>query len=136
MPQPQPDAPTRTTCPYCGVGCGVLALCQYTLALWISAGPPRLAGAVLVGVGLTLLLETADFSQRVRNAALGPWLVASQMRYWAGFGAFAGGVAVVVVGLGAAASLVVNLPWSPAFAAGGAAIALLAVAIALGRRHA
>ena len=25
MPPPQPDGPTRTTCPYCGVGCGVLA---------------------------------------------------------------------------------------------------------------
>jgi len=25
MPQPPPNAPTRTTCPYCGVGCGVLA---------------------------------------------------------------------------------------------------------------
>ncbi len=25
MPQPLPNAPTRTTCPYCGVGCGVLA---------------------------------------------------------------------------------------------------------------
>jgi len=25
MPPQQPDAPTRTTCPYCGVGCGVLA---------------------------------------------------------------------------------------------------------------
>src|ERR1051325_7739947 len=25
MHRPPPDGPTRTTCPYCGVGCGILA---------------------------------------------------------------------------------------------------------------
>jgi hypothetical protein len=117
------------------VGCGVLALSQYTLALWLSAGPPRLAGAVLVGVGVVLLVETADFSRRARNAALGPGLVASQVRYWAAFGALAGAVALGAAGLATAASVAVSLPWSPAFAAAGAAVALVAVAIALRRRQ-
>jgi hypothetical protein len=117
------------------VGGGVLALSQYTLALWLSAGPPRLAGAVLVGVGMMLLLETADFSRRVRSAALGPGLVASQVRYWAAFSARAGAVALVAAGLATAASAVVSLPWSPAVAAAGAAAALVAVVVALRRRH-
>jgi hypothetical protein len=115
------------------VGAGVLALCQYTLALWLATGPPRLAGAVLVGVGQILLLETADFSWRVRGAALGPGLVASQARHWAAFGALAGAVALGAAGLATAAGVVVSLPWSPAFAAAGAAASLLAVAVALRR---
>jgi len=90
---------------------------------------------VLVGVGMVLLLETADFSRRVRSAALGPGLVASQVRYWAAFGALAGAVTLIAAGLATAASAVVSLPWSPAFAAAGAAAALVAVAVALRRRH-
>ena len=114
---------------------GVLALGQYALALWLAAGPPRLAGAVLFGVGLVLLVETADFSRRVRGATLGPGLVASQVRYWVGFAAIAGAAALVAAGLATAASLMVRLPWAPAFAAGGAAAALVAVTIALRRRE-
>jgi len=77
--------------------CGVLALGQYALALWIAAAPPRLAGAVLFGIGLVLLVETADFSRRVRGATLGPGLVASQVRYWVGFAGLAGAAALVAV---------------------------------------
>jgi hypothetical protein len=115
--------------------CGVLALGQYALALWIAAAPPRLAGAVLFGIGLVLLVETADFSRRVRGATLGPGLVASQVRYWVGFAGLAGAAALVAAGLATAASAVVRLPWAPAFAAGGAAAALVAVTIALRRRE-
>ena len=114
---------------------GVLALGQYALALWLAAAPPRLAGAVLFGVGLVLLVETADFSRRVRGATLGPGLVASQVRYWVGFAGLAGAAALVAAGLATAASAVVQLPWAPAFAAGGAAATLVAVTIALRRRE-
>lgn len=114
---------------------GMLALGQYALALWLAAGPPRLAGAVLFGVGLVLLVETADFSRRVRGATLGPGLVASQVRYWVGFAAIAGAAALVTAALATAASLVLRLPWAPAFAAGGAAAALVAVTVALRRRE-
>ena len=115
--------------------CGVLALGQYALALWLAAAPPRLAGAVLFGVGLVLLVETADFSRRVRGATLGPGLVPSQVRYWVGFSGLAAVAALVAAGLATAASPAVRLPWAPAFAAGGAAAALVAVTIALRRRE-
>lgn len=113
----------------------VLALGQYALALWLAAASPRLAGAALFGVGLALLVETADFSRRVRGATLGPRLVASQVRYWVGFAALAGAAALVAGGLAITASAVVRLPWAPAFAAGGAAAALVAVTITLRRRE-
>src|SRR6266851_7192858 len=113
---------------------GVLALGEYALALWLSTGPPRLTGAVLFGVGLVLLLETVDFARRVRHAAIGHGVVASQVRYWAVFAALAGTAAFVVIGIATAASLIAHLPWAPAFAATGAAVALVAVAVTL--RHA
>jgi hypothetical protein len=116
------------------VGGGVLALGEYAVALWLSTGPPRLVGAVLFGVGLVLLLETVDFARRVRHAAMGPGVVASQIRYWAVSAALAGTAAFVVIGIATAASLIAHLPWAPAFAAAGAAVALVAVAITL--RHA
>lgn len=112
---------------------GGLVLGQYTLALWLAGGPLRPGGAALLGVGLALLVETADFDRRIRGAALGPGLVASQIRYWAGSAVLAGAVALVVVVLAAAASAMVSLPWSPAFAAIGAAVALVAVVVALRR---
>ena len=112
---------------------GVLALGQYVFALWLAAGPPRLAGAALFGIGLVLLVEIADFSRRVRGATLGPGLVASQVRYWVGFGGLAGVAALVAAGLATAASAVLRLPWAPAFAAGGAAATLVAVTVALRR---
>jgi hypothetical protein len=114
---------------------GVLALGQYAFALWVAAEPPRLAGAALFGVGLVLLIETADFSRRVRGATLGPGLVAAQVSYWVGFAGLAGAVALFAAGLATAASAAVRLPWAPAFAAGGAAAALVAVTIALRRRR-
>src|SRR2546422_11705719 len=77
-------------------GC-VLALGEYALALWLSPGPPRLAGAVLFGVALILLLETVDFARRVGHAAMGPGLVSSQIRYWGTAAAAAGTAAPVGV---------------------------------------
>src|SRR4029450_4471975 len=105
---------------------GVLALGQYALALWLAAAPPRLAGAVLFGVGLMLLVETADFSRRVRGATLGPGLVASQVRYWGGFAGLAGSRGLCAAGLATAASAVGRLPWAPAVAAGAGARGLRA----------
>ena len=113
---------------------GVLALGEYALALWLSTGPPRLTGAVLFSIGLLLLLETVDFARRIRHAAMGPGVVASQIRYWAVSAALAGTAAFVLIGIATIASLIAHLPWAPAFAAAGAAVALVAVAIAL--RHA
>src|SRR5262249_60196231 len=64
------------------VGGLVLALGEYTLALWLAGGPPRLGSAVLLGIVLVVLLETADFGRRAHRAAIGPRLVLAQIRAW------------------------------------------------------
>ncbi|PYN15179.1 MAG: hypothetical protein DME05_12685 [Candidatus Rokuibacteriota bacterium] len=115
------------------VGGAVVALGEYALALWLAGSPPRLAGAVLFGVGVTLLLQTADFGWRARRAALGPGVVASQIRHWARFGVVAGATTLAAVGAASAASASVRLPWAPALATVGAAVALVAVAFAVRR---
>ena len=114
-------------------GGAVVALGEYALALWLADSSPRLAGAALFGVGLTLLLQTADFGWRARRAALGPGVVASQIRYWALFGAIAATTALAAIGVASAASASMRLPWAPALATIGAAIALVAVAFAVRR---
>jgi hypothetical protein len=110
----------------------VVALAEYTLALWLVGGPPRLAGAVLLGVGLLLLVETADWGRRARRATLGPGVVLSQIRYWAAFGAFTAALALGVIALATVASGA-RLPWAPALAAAGAVVALVGLAVALHR---
>ena len=117
------------------VGGMVLALVEYTLALWISGGPPRPAGAVCLGVVLLLLLETADFARRAHGAAIGPGVVPAQIRSWALFGSLAGMISLLASAAANAASLAVRLPWAPAVAAAGAAVALVGVALALSARH-
>jgi hypothetical protein len=110
----------------------VVALAEYTLALWLAGGPPRLAGAVLLGVGLLLLVETADWGRRARRATLGSGVVLSQIRYWAAFGAFTAALALGVIALATVASGA-RLPWAPALAAAGAVVALVGLAVALHR---
>jgi hypothetical protein len=117
------------------VGGMVLALVEYTLALWISGGPPRPAGAVCLGVVLLLLLETADFGRRAHGAAIGPGVVPAQIRSWVLFGSLAGMIALLASAAANAASLAVRLPWAPAVAAAGAAVALVGVALALSARQ-
>jgi hypothetical protein len=109
----------------------VLALGEYALALRLAGGGPRLGGAVLLGVGLVLLLETAEFGRRAHHAAIGPGVLLAQIRSWALCGALTGAGSLVA---GAAASAVgasMRLPWAAAVAAAAAAVALVAVALAL-----
>jgi hypothetical protein len=117
------------------VGGMVLALVEYTLALWISGGPPRPAGAVCLGVVLLLLLESADFGGRARGTALGAGVVPAQIRSWVLFGSLAGMISLFASSAADAVSLAVRLPWAPAVAAAGAAIALVGVAVALSARR-
>ena len=113
------------------VGGIVLALGEYALALWLADGPPRLAGAVLLGVVLALLLEAADFARRARRAVIGPGVVFAQVRSWVVLGALTGIGALIASLAASAASGAVRLPWAPAVAAAGAAVALVGVALAL-----
>jgi len=117
------------------VGGMVLALVEYTLALWISGGPPRPAGAVCLGVVLLLLLEAADFGRRAHGTALGPGVVPAQVRSWVLFGSIAGMISLLASAAANAASLAVRLPWAPAVAVAGAAVALVGVALALSARR-
>jgi len=113
----------------------VLALGEYAVALWLAGGPPRLAGAALLGVVLVLLLETADFGRRAHRATLGPGLLAAQLRAWAVLAALTG-MGGLAAGAGASvASAGVRLPWAPAIAAAGVAVTLVAVALALSARR-
>jgi hypothetical protein len=113
------------------VGGMVLALGEYTLALWIAGGPPRLAGAVFLGVVLVLLLETADFGGRARRAVIGPGVLLAQIRSWASLGVLTGMVVLAASAAASVASTAVRLPWAPAVAAAGVAVALVGVALAL-----
>ena len=117
------------------VGGMVLALGEYTLALALAGGPPRLAGAALLGVVLLLLLETADFGRRAHRATLGPGLLAAQLRAWAAAAALTGTGALAASAGASVASAAVRLPWAPAIAAIGVAVTLVAVALAVSARR-
>lgn len=110
-----------------------LALGEYALALVRSGDPPRLAGAVVAGVAVALLLEVGNFAGRFRRVELGPGVVASQLRYWARFGVVGGAATLVLAGAAGALSASVSLPLPPVLAAVGAVIALGA-AVAVLRR--
>lgn len=112
--------------------CGmVLALGEYTLALWLAGGPPRLGGAVLLGIVLVVLLETADFGRRAHRAAIGPGLLLAQIRAWAVCAAVTGTGALAVSAAASVTSAAVRLPWAPAIAAVGAAVTLVGAALVL-----
>jgi hypothetical protein len=110
-----------------------LALGEYALALVASGTPPRLVGAVLIGVVAALVLEIADFERRFRDVAIAPGVIARQLRHWVGFAALAVVAAVVLVGAAGAVNAAVRWSWSPLVAALGAVLALGAVAVALRR---
>src|SRR5262249_9032169 len=114
----------------------VVALGEYTLALWLAGGPPRLGGAVLLGGVLGLLPETAGFGRRAHRAAIGPGLLLAQIRAWAVFAAVTGAGALAVSAAASVASAAVRLPWASAIAAVGAAATLVGVALALSGRRA
>ena len=113
------------------VGAGVL-LADYALALWLAGGPPDPLGAAVLGVGLLLALETADFHGRFHLAHVPvPVLKRQILRWGAGI---AGGLAASTA-LGALALVGVRLPpgVAPVLAAAGAIGAVAALAAALSR---
>ena len=130
--------PTSATAPPAAATAGahgrrtaVLALAEYALALWIGGGPPRLAGAVFLGVVVRLLVETADLGRRAHGAALGPGVVGAQLRAWGSTAALASTAALGTAAACGVASTAVRLPWAPAVAAAGGAVALVGIALAL-----
>jgi hypothetical protein len=72
---------------------GAIALIAHALALVAGRAPADPLGAVALGAALVVLLAVVHFAGRVRGAALGPGVLAAQVRHWlsvAGAGALAG----------------------------------------------
>ena len=113
------------------VGAGVL-LADYGLALWLAGGPPDPLGAAIVGAGLLLALETADFHWRFHQAHVPAGVLKRQILRW-GAG-FAGGLAASTA-LAALALVGFRLPpgVAPVLAAAGAIGAVAALAVVLSR---
>jgi hypothetical protein len=113
------------------VGAGGL-LADYALALWVAGAPPDPLGAAVLGVGLLLALETADFHWRFHRAYVpAPVLTRQILRWGAGIAA---GLAASTA-LAALALVGFRLPpgVAPVVAAAGAVGAVAAVAAALSR---
>jgi hypothetical protein len=70
-----------------------LALIAYAAALVIAGPAVDPVAAIAVGATLVLLLALVHFAGRAHGAALGPAVVAAQVRHW-----------LVIVGLGVAAA--------------------------------
>jgi predicted Co/Zn/Cd cation transporter (cation efflux family) len=70
-----------------------LALIAYASALVIAGPAVDPVAAIAVGAALVLLLALVHFAGRVQGAALGPTVLASQVRHW-----------LMIVALGAAAA--------------------------------
>jgi hypothetical protein len=75
---------------------GALGLIAYTLALAIARPAVDPIAAIVLGAALVLLLTLAHIASRVQGAALGPPVIASQVRQW---------LTIVVIGVVAAAVL-------------------------------
>lgn len=113
------------------IGGGVL-LFDYAVALWVAEAAPDPVGAAVVGVGLALGLETADFHARFHRAALpGPALRGQAVR-WA-LGVAAGLIACTALSVLALAGLRLPSGIAPLLAAAGAIGAVAAAAAALSR---
>jgi hypothetical protein len=109
----------------------MLALADYALALWLSARPPGVFGAVAFGVALFLALDVADFARRFRGAALDSSVVRHQARSWVASAATGALAAIVLTLLATAVRLAVPPAAYPAIAAAGALVAFAAVIKAL-----
>jgi hypothetical protein len=108
-----------------------LLIGEHALGVSLSDGPPRLGGAVVAGVAIALLLEVAHFDRRFCGAALGPRVLAVQLRHWVGAAVCGAALsAALLVAAGTIASTV-PMPWPRLLGAAGAFAAIGAAALAL-----
>ncbi len=99
-----------------------LALIAYALAVVIAQPPVDPVTAIVLGATVVLLMGLVHFAGRSQGAAVGPRVVASQVRHW-----------LVVVAIGVVAAIVLAAAAAalgPALA--GAALPLIVVVAALG----
>jgi len=99
-----------------------LALIAYASALVIAGPAVDPVAAIAVGATLVLLLALVHFAGRVQRAALGPAVIAAQVRRW---------LMIVALGVAAAAGLTMcGVVLGPTL--GGASLPVVVVAAALG----
>jgi predicted Co/Zn/Cd cation transporter (cation efflux family) len=99
-----------------------LALIAYAAALVIAGPAVDPVVAIALGAALVLLLALVHFAGRVHGAALGPAVIAAQVRHW---------LMIVALGVAAAVGLTVGgMVLGPTL--GGASLPVVVVAAALG----
>jgi len=106
-------------------------LAEYTAALWIAGAPVGVGAAVLFGLSLLFLLETADLARRMRSATIGAGVVRSLIARGAGVSLAALAAAMLVGSLAGAAAASIHFAAAPFAAAAAALGVVLAAAIAV-----
>ncbi|MEO1292764.1 MAG: molybdopterin-dependent oxidoreductase, partial [Pseudomonadota bacterium] len=71
MRDPSTPPPVNTTCPYCGVGCGVLASADGAGGARIAGDPSHPANAGRLCIKGTMLGETLDLDGRLLYPTIG-----------------------------------------------------------------
>jgi hypothetical protein len=107
------------------VGC-VFAVIDLALALWWSASSMSVFGAVIFGLALLFLLDTAHFANRFAGADIDPSVWGAQAAWWIARAAILFGVAILLVVIAAALTSLMPIPGRPVIAAAGALAAFLA----------
>jgi hypothetical protein len=74
-----------------------VALIEYATVLVVTNAPVDVVAGFAFGIGLLLVLELVHFASRVQRAALGPSVLASQVRSW-----------LSIIGVGAVTTLVLT----------------------------
>ncbi len=108
-----------------------LALIEYTIAVWLAAGPPNVLGAGVFGLALVLLLEVADFTRRVRGVLLGPRVLPEHAQHWLATGVAALAVTILLGAAASALTIPLPRPTYPALVAVGALLVFVGAAVAL-----
>lgn len=113
------------------IGAGGL-VADYALTLWVSQAPPDPFGAAIVGVGLVLALETADFHARFHGASVPGAVLRGQAVRWT-VGVAGGLIASTALSVLALVGLRLPPGVAPLLAAAGAIGAVAAAAAGLSR---
>jgi len=113
------------------IGAGGL-LVDYAVTLWVSQAPPDPLGAAIVGIGLVLALETADFHARFHRAAVPAPVLRGQAVRWT-LGVAAGLIASTALSVLPLVGLRLPPGIAPLLAAAGAIGAVGAAAAGLSR---
>jgi hypothetical protein len=117
------------------VSAGITAsLAQYTLALWLDAGPGDPLIAVVLGAVMVVLIQVVDFARRFRGAEVAPAVTRTQIRYWLRNAILGVVLGLVVAGLASGFTLALPSAAYPVLAAVGLVVTLLALTRLISRQ--